>query len=166
MLQIARCADAAVVDFPHALVATLLDNFRREIDLVMRRTNAGTELHDQIGRLRSELLDHLGDCTRNNAELRPLAAGMDETDSWRVWIDNVNRAAVGDMNAERDTRLICNEAVAAGEMFILVNRSIDNCDLIAVNLFGGKQRAATKSSGMTNLAVRFLEPRQCFSFIM
>jgi hypothetical protein len=29
----------------------LLHNFRREIDFVMRRTNAGTELHDQIGRL-------------------------------------------------------------------------------------------------------------------
>jgi len=157
MLQIASCADAAVVDFPHALVATLLDNFRREIDLVMRRTNAGTELHDQIARLRSELLDHLGDCIRNDAELCPLAAGMEETDSWRVWIDNVNSAAVGDMNAERDTRLICNEAVAAGEVFILVNCSIDNCDLVAVNLFGGEQRPIANANCVSNFPMHCVE---------
>ena len=157
MLQIASCAHGAVVDFPHALVATLLDNFRREIDLVMRRTNAGTELHDQIARLRSELLDHLGDCIRNDAKLCALAAGMDETDGWRIWIDNVNSAAVSDMNAERDTRLICNEAVAAGEMLILVNRSIDNCDLVAMNLFGGKQRPIADSNRVSNFPMHCVE---------
>jgi len=157
MLQIASGADTAIVDFPHALVATLLDNFRREIDLVMRRTNAGTELHDQIGRLRSELLDHLDDCIRNDAELGPFAAGMDETDGWRIWIDNVNSAAVSDMNAERDTRLICNEAVAAGEMLILVNRSIDNCDLVAMNLFGGKQRPIADSNRVSDFPMHCVE---------
>ena len=157
MLQIAGCADAAIVDSLHALCARLLDNFRREIDLVMRRTNAGTELHDQIGRLRSELLDHLDDCIRNDAELGPFAAGMDETDGWRIWIDNVNSAAVSDMNAERNSRLICNEAVAAGEMLILVNRSIDNCDLVAMNLFGGKQRPIADSNRVSNFPMHCVE---------
>jgi len=137
MLQIAGGADAAVVDFPHALVATLLDNFRRKIDLVMRRTNAGTELHDQIVRLRCKLLDHLGDCIRNDAELCPLAAGMHQTDSRRFWIDNVNSATVGDVNAKRDSRLICDEAVAACQMFVRFDRCIDDCDFVPVNLLRG-----------------------------
>ena len=42
------CADAAVVDLFYALRATLLDDVCREIDFVMRRTNAGTELHDHV----------------------------------------------------------------------------------------------------------------------
>ena len=157
MLQIASCAHGAVVDFPHALVATLLDNFRREIDLVMRRTNAGTELHDQIDRLRSEALDQLFDRVSSNAELAPFAAGMHQSDSRRFWIDNVNSAAVSDMNAERDTRLICNEAVAAGEMLILVNRSIDNCDLVAMNLFGGKQRPIADSNRVSDFPMHCVE---------
>ncbi len=51
MLQIASCAGASVVDFPHALVAALLDNFRCEIDFVVWRTNAGAELHDHLDRI-------------------------------------------------------------------------------------------------------------------
>ena len=42
-------ADAAVVDLFHALGAALLDDLCGEIDFVMRRANAGTELHDHVG---------------------------------------------------------------------------------------------------------------------
>ena len=50
-IQITSRADARVVNFFHAERPTLPDNFRREIDFVMRRTNTGAELHDQFGRL-------------------------------------------------------------------------------------------------------------------
>ena len=33
---------------------------------------------------------------------------------------------------------------------------IDDCDFIAVNLLGSKQRPIAESSGMTNLLVRFI----------
>jgi hypothetical protein len=45
-MQITGSAHAAVVDFEHALRSTLFDNFRREIDLVMRRANTWAELKD------------------------------------------------------------------------------------------------------------------------
>ena len=64
---------------------------------------------------------------------------MNEPDRRRLWIDNVNSAAVGDINAERDPALICNETIASGEMFVRLDRGIDDCNLVSVNLLGGKQ---------------------------
>ena len=52
MLKIAGSADAAVVNFFHARVATLLDDLGCKIDLVMRRANAGAELRNEIARIR------------------------------------------------------------------------------------------------------------------
>ena len=47
---------------------------------------------------------------------------MDETDGRRVWIDNVDRAAISDVNAERDFSLIRDDAVAPRELFVARNR--------------------------------------------
>ena len=47
-IDMAGGADAAVVNLFHAFAATLLDNFRREIDFIMRRANAGAQLNDEI----------------------------------------------------------------------------------------------------------------------
>jgi len=162
-IDMASCADAAVIDIVQALCATLFDNLRCEIDLVMRRTNTGTELHDQIARVRSKARRHLGDGIRDDAELGSFASRMHKTDGRRFWIDNINGAAVGNINAHRDTVLIGDNAVAAGKMFVFAADTaaptvckIDDCDFIAVNLLGSKQRPIAESSGMTNLLVRFL----------
>ena len=48
MLEIAGSADAAVVNLFDACVATLLDDFCRKINLVMRRANAGAQLRNQF----------------------------------------------------------------------------------------------------------------------
>src|SRR4029077_18564308 len=45
-IQIAGRAYAGVVNLFYPEGATLPDDFRRKIDLVMRRANTGTELHD------------------------------------------------------------------------------------------------------------------------
>ncbi len=133
-IEIASGTLPRVVDLSHPLRATLLDNVLREIDFVMRRANAGTELHEQAGRIRSESRLHLRDRVGNDAELGSFASGMNETDRGRLWIDNVNRAAIGYVNAKRDAAPIRDETVAAGEILVAVNVGIDNRDFIAVNL--------------------------------
>ena|SRR6266480_1309836 len=91
---------------------------------------------------------------------------MDKTDSWRLWIDDVNRAAIGDVNSKRDTALIRNDAIATGEFFVTFHWRINQCDFVPVNLFGGKQRPIAESSGIANALMGFFKPRQCFRFIV
>ena len=82
----------------------------------MRRANTGAELHDHVRRIGAEAINHLPDCVGNDAEFRAFATGMNQTDSRRFWIDNVNRAAVSDVNAQHDSLLIGDDAIAAGEI--------------------------------------------------
>ena len=93
------------MNFFYAKRATLPDNFRGEIDFVMWRANAGAELHDHVRGIGAEAINHLRNCVRNDAELGAFASGMNQTDSRRFWIDNVNRAAVGDVNARARYRV-------------------------------------------------------------
>src|SRR5437588_8862602 len=82
----------------------------------MRRTDAGTELHDHVRGIRPEPINHLPDRVRNDAELGAFAPGMHQTDRRCFRIDDVKSAAVGDVNAERDAALIGDDAIAAGEL--------------------------------------------------
>src|SRR3984893_7293751 len=113
-----RCADAAVVDLLHPLRTTLPDNCCRKIDFIMRRTYAGTELHDKVGRIRSEMRSHLRDGIRDHAKLSAFFSGVHEANRRFFWIDNVNRAAIGDVNAKRDFSPIRDDTVAAGELYV------------------------------------------------
>jgi len=114
-------ADAAVVDLLHALRPTLPDNFCREIDFIMRRTYAGTQLHDKFGRIRSEMRFHLRDGIRNDAKLRAFFSGVHEANRRFFLIDNVNRTAIGDVNAKRDFSLIRDDTVAASKLYVRFN---------------------------------------------
>ncbi len=62
LIEIAGGADTTVVDLPNASNTALLDDVSCKIDLVMRRTNARTELDDQAGGIRSKARRHLLDC--------------------------------------------------------------------------------------------------------
>jgi len=148
-----------VMNFFDAERATLPNNFRGEIDFVVRRTNAGTKLHDQVRGIRAEAIDHLRNRVRDDAELGAFAPGMHQTDSRRFGIDNVNRATIGHVNAERDTESIRNDAVATGEFFVTFHWCIPNRDFVPVNLFGGKQRPIAESSGIANALMSFVKPR-------
>ena len=132
----------------------------------MRWTNAGAQLHNQVARLRSEVCAHLRDRIRDNAQLGPFAAGMDETDGRRFWIDNINRATIGDMNAEQNFALVCDDSVATGELLARFNWSIDNLNFVSVNLFRGKQRPTFHTNFASNVSMRGVEPSQCFGFIV
>ena len=91
---------------------------------------------------------------------------MDEADGGRYWIDNVNRAAIGHVNAERDAALIGDETVAAGEFFVRRWRKIDNRNFVAVDLFGGKQRPIAHSDFAADLEMRGVETAQGFGFVV
>ena len=63
---------------------------------------------------------------------------MNETHRRRFWIDNINGAAVGDVNSERDFSLVCNQPVATCEFLIAIEWRIDDCDLVGVKLLSGE----------------------------
>ena len=67
MLEIAGSADAAVENLLDARVATLPDDLRGKINLVMRWPNTGTQLHNQITRLNSKTLPHRFDRAPNDS---------------------------------------------------------------------------------------------------
>ncbi len=146
----------------------LPDNFRGEIDFVMRRTNAGAQLHDHVSGIGAEAINHLRNRIRDNAELGAFAAGMNQTDSRRFWIDNVNSTTVGNVNAKRDAALICDQAVAAGEFAAhrAAATTIDDGDLVSVNLLSGEQRPVADADCIANFAMGGVEPLQHFGFVM
>jgi hypothetical protein len=156
------------VNFSYSECATLADNVGGEIDFEMGRANAGAELDDHVRGIGTEAINHFPDCIRDNSELGAFAPGMNQTDRWRLWIDNVNRAAVGNVNAQCDTPLICDEAVAAAKFTAhrTVATAIDHCDLISVSLFGGEQRPIADADRVADFAMRGLEPLQHLGFIM
>ena len=95
--------------------ATLPDDFGGEIDLVVGWANTGTELHDHVRGIGAEAFNHLSDRVCDDAKLGAFAAGMHKANRRRFWIYNVDRATVCDVNAERDTALIGDNAIARGE---------------------------------------------------
>ena len=164
-MKIAGGADARVVDLLNAERAALPDDFACEIYFVVRRANAGAELHDHVRRIGSEAINHLPDRVRDDAKLGAFAPGMHKPDRRRFWIDDVNRATVGDVNTKRDAALICDNAVAAGK-FAAINsaedsgryRAFDNRNLVSVNLLRGEQRPIADPDRIANFAMCGIEP--------
>src|SRR4051794_37233240 len=93
---------------------------------------------------------------------------MHKCDRRRVRIDNVDCATVGDVNTERDTALIADNAVAAQEFAAhrVAATALYHCYFITVNLFGGEQRPVAKSSCVANFAMGGIEPLKHFGLIM
>jgi hypothetical protein len=61
---------------------------------------------------------HLRDGIRNDAKLRAFFSGVHEANRRFFWIDNVNRATIGDVNAKRDFSLIRDDTVAPSELYV------------------------------------------------
>src|ERR1700741_5343200 len=93
---------------------------------------------------------------------------MNQTDSRCFWIDQVNRAAVGDINAQHHPTLIGNKSVAGGEFTgsRAMTTAIDNCDLVPMNLLGRKYGPIDDAYSIPNFPVRCIKPLQHFDFIM
>jgi hypothetical protein len=104
------------VDLLNAERAALPDNFRSEIDLVVGRANARTELDDHVCGIGAEARYHLSDCIGDDTQFGASASGMHKAYHRRFWIYNVNRATIRDVNAQRDTALIGDNAIACGKL--------------------------------------------------
>ena len=109
---------------------------------------------------------HLIDRLRCDCLLGPFFAGVNQPDGRRFGIDNVNCAAIGNMNAERDPSLIRDHPVAAGEFLIIRNRLCNNRDFVPVNLLRGKQRPVCHSNFAPSFAMNDLQRLQSFGFVM
>jgi hypothetical protein len=145
--------------------AAFPDYFGREIDFVVGWANTRTELHYQISGLGTEAFNHLSDRVCDDAELGTFASRMHQADRRRSWIYDVNGATIGNVNAERDTGLIGDEAVARGD-FAAINSAgdsghysaCDNGDFVSVDLFGGEQRPIADANRVANLPMCGIEP--------
>ena len=166
--QMTGSARAGVVDVLNIQRATLADDLRSEIDLVVGWANAGTELHDYLRGIGPEAFNHLSDRVCDDTKLGSLAAGMHKANSRRCWIYDVNCATISDVNAERDTALIGDNAIARGEFAAhrAAATAVDYSDVVSVDLFGGEQRPIAKASCVTNFAMRGIEPLQHFGFVV
>src|SRR6266566_2367606 len=162
--QVAGRAHAGVVDVLNAERAALTDNLGGEIDFVVRRPNAGTELHDQVRWIGPEAFNHLSDRVCDDAKLGAFASGMHKADRGRFWVYDVNGATVSDVNAERHTALIGDNAIAAGEFAThsAAATAIDHGDVVSVDLFGGEQRPIAKAGCVANFPMCGVEPLQHF----
>ena len=159
-MKIADGADVRVVDLLNAKLAALPDDFAYEIDLVVRRANAGAELHDQVRGIGAEAINHLSERVCDDAKLGAFAPGMHKADPRCFWIHDVNRATVGDVNSQPDAALVCDDAIAAGKFAAhrAAAAAIDNCDFVSVNLFRGEQRPVTDPDRIANFAMCGVEP--------
>ena len=63
-------------------------------------------------------LDQLLYRLRDHAKLSAFFSGVHKANRRFSWIDNVNRAAIGDVNAKRDFSPICDDTVAASELYV------------------------------------------------
>ena len=112
--------------------------------------NTGAELHDQLRRIGAEAFNHLSDRVCHDAKLGAFASGVHKANCRCIWIDDVDCATVCDVNAERDTALIGDNAIARGEFAATTPlrprtlQPIDYCDFVTVDLFGGEQRPIPK----------------------
>ena len=66
MLQVTSRADTAVVNVFDTGILTLPENFRSEIDFIVGRANARTQLDDEIDGIRAEMLSHFLDRLGND----------------------------------------------------------------------------------------------------
>src|SRR5262249_26769166 len=151
--QITGSARAGVVDVLYTERAALLADFGGKIDLVVRRANAGAELHDHVRRAGGEAFSHLPDRRCDNAKLGAFAPGVHKPNGRYFWIDDVNSATVSDVNTQSDAAFIGDNTIAPGE-FAAINSAgdsgrysaINGSDFISMDLLRGEQRPTAKAA--------------------
>ena len=141
-------------------------DLRGEIELVVRRANAGTELNNEIGRGRSKLSDHLVDRGRHYPKLGAFFARVDEANGAANRIDEINRAAIGDVNAETNATLICNQPVAVLETFVSANRRADKGDIFSMDLLRGKERQIGEPVFAADFPMHSVQPRESLRLVV
>lgn len=166
VLEIARGADAAVVNFTDTSRATLRHDLRRKIDFVMRRANAWAELHDEVGSFHTEAIVQQLDGVSGDSERASFLAGVHKANGAAMSIGEINGTAISDINPETDIRLICDEAVAILEAVVARQRRLDDSDLISVNLPRGSKGVAFEAELAPRATMHLVEIRQHHRFVV
>ena len=91
---------------------------------------------------------------------------MDETDRGPNRIDQVNRATVGNVNAQANSALVRNGSVAVGETLVRGKRRVNDGDLFPVDLLRSDKRFFSQAMLVPNLAMNFVQPRERLGFVV
>src|SRR4029450_12894068 len=150
-------ARAGIVEVLNAECATLPADFSGKIDFVVGWANTRAELHDHVRRIGSEAFSHLSDRVFDDAKLGAFAPRVHQANCLSFWIYDVNCATIGDVNAEREVALICDNAIAAAEGSGHYS-TFDNGDFVSVNLFRGEQRPIAKAGCLANFLMCGVQP--------
>ncbi len=159
-------ADARVVDADHTVISTGPNNLGCEINFIMRRTNAGAELHDEVARSGSKFGVHPVNRVRDDAELCSLLPGMDQSDRASDRIDEVNGATIRHVDAETDTALVRHQTIASIETFVGSHRRVDHADAIIVNLLRRDEGHSCDAIESPHFSMNLIEPLECFRFFV
>jgi hypothetical protein len=164
--QIAGSANAAIVDRRDSEIAALPCDLRSEINLIVRRANAGTELNDEIGCMRTKLCGHFVDRGRYDPKLGAFFAGMHEANGAANWIYQEDCTAIGDVNAEANAALISDQSIAILETFASANLRIDEGDLFSMDLLGGDEGPISEPVFAANFPMHSVQPRESFRLVV
>ena len=125
---------AAVKDFAYSECTRLPNNLGYEVDLVVGRSDAGSDLHYEIRWITAEFPAHGRNRFGDRAKLGAFLPGMNETDRVRFLVGQVDCRAIGNVDREAYSELTGQKAVGAWSG--IGNGSIDPSDGVAVDLFG------------------------------
>ena len=146
-----------IVNLFHPAVLALPNDFSGKIDFVMRRSDAWTDLHDQVRRRRTKACVHLFDRSGDNTKSGPLLARMNQAETTLQWIDDVNGGAIRYVNAEANFALVGKESVRTAETAILGKRKVDDRELVAVDLFSGSKTEIVQAEFAPSFGVSCIE---------
>ena len=150
--------------FHPALLATA-HNLRREIHFVVRRADAGAQLHGQILRSGAESLHHEINRTPDNIEFAPFLSRVHEANPVAHGVDQINGATIRDIDAEARLGLSRKEPVTPFETLVGRGHAIDDPHFVAMHLLDGEKGSCADSKIGADCAVNRIEPTQRLLFI-
>src|SRR5436190_3251642 len=81
-------------------------------------------------------------------------------------VDEINSATIGDINAEANTALICNQAITTLETFVHRDRLMANADTLSVHLLRCDERRAAESMCSSDFTMHAIQPSERLQFIV
>ena len=91
---------------------------------------------------------------------------MNQADRGADGVGEINRAAIGDINAEANAALICDQAITTVEALVPWVRLVDSSDALSVDLLRGDERRAAESMSPPDFPVNAVQPSERFRFVV
>jgi len=81
-------------------------------------------------------------------------------------IDQINRAAIRDVDAETNAALICNQAITTLKALVSGDGFIDNRHAISMHLLRGNERRRAEAVLGSDFAMNAIQPGERFRFVV